>query len=399
MSPVSVPALDPTARYAHVRYPWSAAVQRDAAPPARFYTAVIGQALRYGLPASRTPGALWALAGRVGLPEAALAAVIRRLPARPQPELDELVRSARQSWPDLAARSSALPGSPPDGLSVLALERAAALTVFLFGDEPRPLLVLKVPARDDRRVDLEADSLREVEAAGAAPRFLGRLGEARVQEGLPGAPLRVEPLTPGGAARFTWSPTLDDVADGIGRLGAATVKSGPPDDIAGRMDMSLAHEGLDGRSRRALGAAWADVRRSGSSVLRHRDTSPQNCLVLDGRLSGVVDWELAVPRGGPGFDVWNLALSYMEYGVGLTRWSQDLVVETFTRAWRDSPFWRDGRAAARRAALAGGAAERDLDALEVCYFGSRIGDRLLRPGWHATGPDTVARALRVVCSD
>jgi len=188
------------------------------------------------------------------------------------------------------------------------------------------------------------------------------------------------------------------VADGIGRLGAATVKRGPPDDIASRMDLSVAYDGLDARTRRALSAAWADVRRSHSNVLRHRDTSPQNCLVLDGQLSGVVDWELAVPCGAPGFDVWNLALSYMEYGVGLTRWSQDLVVETFTRAWRDSPFWRDGRSAARRAALASGAAERDLDALEVCYFGSRIGDRLLRPGWHATGPDTVARALRVVCA-
>ncbi len=398
MPSVPPPAPDPTARYAHVRYPWSAAVQRGAAPPARFYTAVIGQALRYGLPASRTPGTLWALAGRAGLPEGALAAAIRRLPGSPRPELDGFVAAAREAWPDLAARSNGLPASPPARVSVLALERAAALTVFLFGEGPRPLVVLKVPGADDRRVDLEADCLREVEVAGAAPRFLGRLGDARVQEGLAGAPLRVEPLTPRGAATFTWSPTLDDVADGIGRLGAATARSGPPDDIARRMDMSIAHEGLDATTRRALSAAWADVRRSGASVLRHRDTSPQNCLVLDGRLSGVVDWELAVPRGAPGFDVWNLALSYMEYGVGLTRWSQDLVVETFTRSWHDSPFWRDGRAAARRAALAGGAAERDLDALEVCYFGSRIGDRLLRPGWHATGPNTVARALRVVCS-
>ena len=373
-------------------------MQRGATPPARFYTAVIGQALRYGLPASRTPAALWAFAGRVGFPEATVAAVIRRLPAHPRPDLDEFVTAARQGWPDLAARSASLPASPPPHLSVLALQRAAALTVFLFGEGPRPLVVLKVPAPDDRRVDLEADSLREVEAAGAAPRFLGRLGEARVQEGLPGAPLRVEPVTPRDAATFAWSSTLDDVADGIGRLGAVTVKTAPPDDIVGRMDLSMAHEGLDARTRRVLSAAWADVRRSETSVLRHRDTSPQNCLVSDGRLSGVVDWELAVPRGAPGFDVWNLALSYMEFGVGLTRWSQDLVVETFTRAWHESPFWRDGRAAARRAALAGGAAERDLDALEVCFFGSRIGDRLLRPGWHATGPDTVARALRVVCS-
>lgn len=373
-------------------------MQRGAPAPARFYTSVIGQALRYGLPASRTPGPLWALAGRTGVPEGALAAGIRSLPGRPRPELDGYVEAVRERWPELAARSNALPRSPPDHLSVLALQRAAALTVFLFDRGSTPLLVLKVPGIDARRVDLEVDSLRAVEAAGAAPRFLGRIGEARVQEGLPGEPLRVQPLTPRHAARFEWSPVLDDVAEGIGRLGAATVKRAPPEDIARRMDMSIAYEGLDAPTRRTLSAAWADVRRSPTSVLRHRDTSPQNCLVSDGRLSGVVDWELAVPRGGPGFDVWNLALSYMEFGVGLTRWSQDLVVETFAGAWPDSPFWRDGRAAARRAALACGAQEHDLDALEVCFFGSRIGDRLLRPGWHATGPDTVARGLRVVCA-
>jgi hypothetical protein len=342
---------------------------------------------------------LWAFAGRTGFPEAPVAALLRRLPGRPRPQLDDFVAAARDGWPELAARGTSLPATPPPKMSVLALQRAAALTVFLFGDEPRPLVVLKVPAPGDRRVDLEVESLRAVEAAGAAPRYLGRLGEARVQEGLAGTPLRVEPLTPRSASTFAWSPTLDDVADGIGRLGAVTVKPGPPDDIAERMKLCVAYEGLDSHTRRTLSAAWDDVRRSRASVLRHRDTSPQNCLVTDARLSGVVDWELAVPRGGPGFDVWNLVLSYMEFGVGLTRWSQDLVAETFERSWRDSPFWRDGRAAARRAALAAGAAEGDLDALEVCFFGSRIGDRLLRPGWHPTGPDTVARALRVVCAD
>lgn len=373
-------------------------MQRDVTPPARFYTAVVGQAIRYGLPASRRPGPLWALAGRTGIPEGALAAGIRRLPGRPRPDLDQYVASAREGWPDLAARATSLPGSPPPHLSVLALQRAAALTIFLFADDPCPLVVLKVPAPGDRRVDHEADALREVEAAQAAPRYLGRLGEARVQEGIAGAPLRVEPLTRRVAGTFAWSPTLADVADGIARLGAATATSAPPDQAAERMEMSIEYGGLDARTRRMLTAAWADVRRSGSSVLRHRDTSPQNCLVSDGRLSGVVDWEMASPRGAPGFDVWNLALSYMEFGVGLTRWSQDLVAEIFERTWLDSPFWREGRAAARRAALAGGAVERDLDALEVCFFGSRIGDRLARPGWHATRPETVARALRVVCA-
>ena len=385
----------PAPRYAHVRYPWRAEVQRGSPLPARFYASVIGQALRYGLPASRTPGAAWALAARVGAPEGVLAAAIRRLPGRPRPDLDVLVAEIRSRWAELADRATALPESPPE-LSVLALQRAAALTVFLFGSDPRPLLVLKLPAAGDPRVDLEVVALEVAEAAGVSPRYLGRVGEARVQEGLTGSPLRVGALKPEGAAELVWSPAMAEVAEGIAKLGAATADGRPQREIVPQMELALAYDGLDSRTRRLLAAAWADVRRSGSSVLRHRDTSPQNCLVSGERLAGIVDWELAVPRGGPGFDVWNLGLSSMEYGLGLTRWSQELVAETFARSWPASPFWRGARAAARRAALAGGAAERDLDALELCFFGSRIGDRLEFPGRHPTRPATAALNLEVV---
>ena len=385
----------PAPRYAHVRYPWRAVVQHGSPLPARFFASVIGQALRYGLPASRTPRAAWALAGRAGAPEGVLAAAIRRLPGRPRPDLDALVAETRSRWAELADRATALPASPPE-LSVLALQRAAALTVFLFGVDPQPLLVLKLPAPGDPRVDLEVVALEAAEPAGVSPRYLGRVGEARVQEGLTGSPLRVDALTPERAADLVWSPAMAEVAKGIAKLGAATATSRPQREIVPQMELALAYEGLDSRPRRLLAAAWADVRRSGASVLRHRDTSPQNCLVSGGRLSGIVDWELAVPCGGPGFDVWNLGLSSMEYGLGLTRWSQELVAETFARAWAPSPFWREARAAARRAALAGGAAGRDLDALELCFFGSRIGDRLEFPGRHPTWPATAVRNLEVV---
>ncbi len=371
-------------------------MRRGSRPPARFYAAVIGQALRYGLPARRSPGAAWAFVGRVGPPEELIATVVARLPGRPRPDLDRLVSETEDRWRELADRARALPASPPT-LSALALQRAAALTVFLFGADPRPLLVLKLPAPGDERVDLEVAALEAAEPAGVSPRFLGRVGEARAQEGLIGAPLRMESLTPERAAGLQWSPVLSDVAAGIARLGAATAEGGPPQEIVPQMKLALAYDGLDSRTRRLLGAAWSDVQASGSSVLRHRDTSPQNCLVSGGRLAGIVDWELAQARGGPGFDVWNLALSSMEYGIGLTRWSQELVAETFARAWSGSPFWVEARAAARRAALAGGAAERDLDALELCFFGSRIGDRLEFPGRHPTLPETAARNLKVVC--
>jgi len=372
-------------------------VQRGAKHPASFYTSMIGQALSYGLPASRTPGPLWALAGRTGVPERPLAAVARGLPGRPRPDLDALVDAVEHDWEALAEQAVALPSPPPE-LSVLAMMRSAALTIFLFGDGPRPLLVLKVPREGNRRVERELESLRQAQSSGVAPRLLGRVGEAHVQEGLPGEPLRVGPLTPAGAAALAWTPALDSISDGLARLGAATLREGPPQELGPMVERALHYPPLSARARRTLAAAWRDISGSRSCVLRHSDTSPQNCLLEDEMLSGIVDWELAEPRGAPGFDVWNLALSYMEYGVGLTRWSQALVAETFRTSWPDSPFWTEARRAARQAAVAGGASEGELDALEVCFFGSRIGNRLERPGWHPTSAETVAQALEEVCA-
>ena len=383
-------------RFAEVRYPWSAAVERDSPQPARFYTALIGQAMRYGLPATRRPAWAWVLGARVGAPERAMAGAIRRLPGSERPDLNDLLDRVTAAWPDLAARARNLPPTAPQ-LSALALQRSAALTVFAFGAGERPLLVLKIPAAGDDRVDREVQWLEAAEAAGVSPRPLGRLGDARVQEGLPGIPLEVEPLGPERASSFAWTGALGSAAEGMSRIGAATAKEGPPEEIAEAIGRALEFPDLDEGARRALAAAWRHVSASDTSVLRHRDTSPQNCLMQHGRLSGVVDWEMAVARGGPGYDVLNLALSYLEYGVGLTRWSDARVLATFSAAWRDSGFWHDGREAARRAALAAGASEADLEPLEIAFFGSRIGDRLVRPGWHPYGAATAARELEVVC--
>ncbi len=388
----------PPRRYIHIAYPWRAAVQHGALPPARFYAALLGHALRYRLPASRPAGPAWVLAARLGLPEAALAAAIGRLPARPRPDLDRLLALVAGSWTELAGRAPALPPSVPE-LSALALPRAPGLTVFVFGAAPRPLVVLKVPVGSEARIDREADSLREAEPAAVAPRLLGRLAEARVQEGLAGTPMSVGPLTPSRAARLAWTRELAEVTSGLTRLGAATTKSGPPEDAAEAIERALDYRRLDGATRRTLAAAWRDVRASRCCVLRHRDTSPQNCLMMAGRLAGIVDWELAVHRGGPGFDAWNLAMAHLESGVGLTCWSQERVVETFVTSWRHSSFWRDGRAAARAVALAAGANERELDALEVTFFGSRVGDRLRSAGSHPTDAATAAAQLAAVCAD
>ena len=45
-----------TPAYAHVAYPWQAAVGRRSPYPLRFYAALVAQTLQYGLPARRRGG-------------------------------------------------------------------------------------------------------------------------------------------------------------------------------------------------------------------------------------------------------------------------------------------------------------------------------------------------------
>ena len=386
-----------SARYVHVTRPWSAAISRATPEPARFYTAVIGQALRYGLPARRRFGAAWAFVGRHGIPERPMAATLRRLPGKPRPDLDEVLASVLAEWDGLAARASRdLPRPASPGM--LALQRSAGATMFVFGDAPRPLVVVRQAKDGGGGESREAAALREAEAAGVAPRLLGYVGGAEVQEGLPGSPLTVEPLKPPAASGLTWTPRLAAITEALERLAGTTAKTAFPEQLRNPTERALADGPLGGAARRALEAAWRDVQRMEASVLRHHDTSPQNCLFSGDRLDGFVDWEWAEPHGAPGFDLWNAALSYTEYGIGLVRWSQETVLEAFERAWRDSSFWEQARVDARRTAAAGGVPDGALDALEVVFFGSRVGDRLNRKiADYPTTADTAARMLDVVC--
>ena len=385
--------------YAAVRYPWRAAIELRGSAPAAFYAALIGQALRYGLPASRRFGPAWAFAGRRGAPEGLLARAVRRFPRTPRPDLDEVRESLLEAWPRLRERARELPPRP-DTISLLALERSAALTVFAFSGAARPLLVAKVPAPGDARAELEARALEEAEPAGIVPRYLARVGEAHVQEGLPGAPLRVEPLTPETAAALRWSPAHENLAAGLASLARATAKPQVSEELRAPVESALASGLLEHGDERRLAAAWSDVESAAVSVLRHHDTSAQNCLFDDVRLVGVVDWEMAESNGAAGFDVWNAALSYMEYGIGLVRWSQERVVSAFAASWRRSAFWDDARRAARASAVAGGFPEHRLDSLEAVFFGSRIGDRLLRPHVaYPTDARTSARLFEVATRD
>lgn len=376
-------------RYALVRYPWKAAVDLSDPAPARMYLALIGQALRFGMPARRRPAPLFALAGRRGIPERMLARAVRLAPKAERPDLDALAGDLEAAWPHLAAACSRL-APDPGRLSLLAMDRRAALTVFAFAGG-RPAVVAKIPEGADPRVDHEARALLEAEPAGVAPRLLPSVGFARVQEAIPGAPLRLEPVTPARAGSLPWKPELDRLADGLVRLAEATRKGEPNDELAAPVELALASGLLSSGSHEALAAALAEIRDAPASVLRNRDTSAQNCLYEDGVLTGIVDWEGAVSRGVPGFDLLNAALAYLEQGLGLTRWSQDAAVEAFAAAW-SGPFGAGARSAAARCAAAGGLDERD-DALVTAFLGWRVGRRLENPPFYPTTAATAARML------
>jgi hypothetical protein len=381
-----------------VRFPWRATIDVSHPEPARLYAALAGQAIRFGMPARGRAGALWSLAGRPVPPERLLVASARALPAHPSPALDAVATQVVSGWEKLAARSldrEPLPPAPPR-LGVLALERRAARTVFLVGDSPAPLLVLKLPAPGEQRPDRELEALAEAEPARVAPLPLGRLGDARVQEGLAGAPVAVEPLGPGHAAELQWPAALADLCAGLVRLAQATAKERRPDETSEPIERALSHGGLSERARGVLASAWRDVESVERSVLRHRDASPQNCLYANGRLAGIVDWENARSAGAPGFDAWNAALAYLEYAVALDRWSQGRALAAFQATWPDSAFWREARTSARAAAAAAGVPETVMDQLELCFFGRRLGVRLAGSEY-AAGPARAAAQLERVC--
>jgi hypothetical protein len=384
--------------YAELGMPWPATIGMRSGRAARFLAALANQTLRHHVPAARRPGRLWAMAGRRGLPEPALAAAVRLLPRHARGDLDELLERTAGGWDRLAARSSRLPTSPPP-LEALALPRATGLTVFVFGRAPHPLLVLKLPrARGAGMLDREAAALVRAEPAGVAPRSLGRIGEARVQEGLAGAPVPVRPLTPERARRLGWPEPFTGLMEALARLGAATARRVRPDDAEVPVQRVLAEPTVAPRDRRLLAAAWRDVARLGVSVLCHGDLKPQNWLALEGRVQGVVDWEEARSLGTPGLDAWHAMLDYVEFGVGLVRWSPDHRVACFEAAWTVSDFCAGGRRAARTVAAAAGVPDAMLDSLELVFFGRRLGRRLLIPHPDGAAAVVAARMFHVVCA-
>ena len=384
--------------YAHVRYPWSAAVGLGSPGPAEFYAALVINGLRSGRRTRHRAGALWRFTARHPPPAGLLASSARRLSRRERPDIDEMLDRVEQRWPDLAARSERLPDEAPP-LDALALQRSAGLTVFVFGEGTAPLLVLKLTTGADDRLAAEAAALAEAGPAGVAPRDLGRVGGAYAQEALAGQPLALEPIRPVDAVVLGWSAPHEQLAAALARLAEATAKRAFPEELREPVERALADRPMSEWAWRKLSAAWAELEALEASVLRHHDISAENCLFDGGELVGIIDWEHAESRGAPGFDVLNTALAYVEFGVGLHGWSQEGVVAALDRAWTESPFWADARAAARATAAAAGVPASLHDALEVVFFGSRVGDRLLAPAdAYATGLETVTKQLEIVCA-
>ena len=256
----------------------------------------------------------------------------------------------------------------------------------------------KLPGGRDDLLRNEVDALREAEGAAIAPRYLGTVGGSYVQQAIGGAPLVCAPIPKGREADVPWPDELAELGDAFARLARATAKPGRPEELDLPLELALEHPDLDDAARAALEDAWRSLDGFDICVLRHGDTSPQNCLLgSDGRLVGIVDWEDAWSHAAPGFDAWNAALAYLERGLAATGFSEERVVRTFAAVQGEARFWTAAAAAGREAARAAGVPDEQLDALEVVFFGHRLIERLREPELYPTTDWAAARMLEVVC--
>lgn len=384
-------------RWVTTSFPRRATLDASRPEPAAYLAGLLGQALRHGAPARRRGGPALAWVGRHGLPTRPLALVLRGLRPAPQPELDAVLEQVRARWPDLAENARRLPAEAPP-LTALAVQRSAAWTVFVFGSGAHPLLVVKQPGASAAGVQAEAAALRAAEAAAVAPRLLGSLDGAVVQEGLPGAPVLVPPVTVSRAAAMPATAEVEQLSAALVRLAAVTAHRADLGPQLHRPVQRAADSGLLSSGAVArLRAAQSALARLDTSVLQHGDLSAQNWLVGPEGFLGLVDWETAVTDGVPGFDVLHAGVSLLEHGVALVRWSSERVSAAFDAAWGSSGHFHAVRDGFRRSAGAAGVSDDLLEPLELAFFGRRLGRRLAAPGGYAVGVRETAAALERVC--
>jgi hypothetical protein len=373
-------------RYAHVptaRRP-RAAFDVDSPEAAQLCARLLAQSFRHGLPASKRFGRLRAIAARSRFGKSA---PLVRIPGRAtRPDIDGVLDAVSAEWSELGL------GERPRALRALALHRPSALTIFVFGDGAEPLVVAKVPG-DRSRLERDEEALRAAEGAEIAPRLLGRVGEAFVQEAVRGLAMPIKHVTAASARALAFRPEQEELAAGLVRLAGATATDAPSEQLRDGLDEAP----LPPNVRPTVLAAARDLARLRRAVLTHSDTSPHNCLCVDGRFSGLVDWEGARLAGAPGFDVWNHAVSYLEHGLALVEWSEAAVAEAFAAAWESSPLFEQARATARRCASAAGVPEGLHDQLEIAFFARRLLVRAREPDRFPTKTSSAARMLAVAC--
>lgn len=382
-------------RYVRITFPWHATVDVTSPYPSLFLGRLFQQTLRFGNPGNRRFGWARAALARRDLPRAkAVSWFLRKGRRTSSSGLDAIAADLERAWAGLCEKVE-LPCSAND-VSFLVLRRAAAQTVFVFCDSADPLLVLKVPG-DEASIDHEANALHAVAAARISPIYLGRVGPARVQTGLRGAPLRVE-LVDAQWFEVGFPKTHKELIGGLERLARSTAREERPIELdLERWEMAIDRIPLGPAARRVAEAALREAQLT-SAVIRHSDTSAQNCLIDDGKLSGLVDWEFARMSGVPGYDAWNAALALFEHGLGLKSVDEATVRTTFRRAWTGSTHFDRWRAAARETAIAGGASEELLDALEVTFFVRHLVNRWENPRTTGERVATAIELLEVACA-
>ncbi|ANH40148.1 hypothetical protein I601_3749 [Nocardioides dokdonensis FR1436] len=379
-----------SATYAAPWLPRGALVQLDSPHPARYLVRLNAHTLNHGMPARRRGGRAWAVLGRRGLPVEVGARALRLAPRRAGADLATLRTALEHAWPRLAVASDRLPRRAPR-MTFLALRRSAGRFVFVFGDGPDPLLLLKPPSAS---TTAESTALAQVAGTGVAPRELPAVAGLLVQEGLPGMPLWV--LAPGAPG---WSAGYDRSFEGLGEAlvevaGHTAHRAGQP---ALAEQLVRATEAVSSPVARRVDAARRDLAGLDTAVLEHHDLSAQNWLVgADGRFAGLVDWEEARVAGLPGYDALHAAVALVEHGVALRAWSQQHVVETFTAAWHDEPFLEQARDWHRRCVVAATGSDRLAEPLVVAYFASRLARRLTGGGPRLLEPATASAMLEVV---
>lgn len=382
--------------YVQLTYPWKAAVDARRRAPALFLASLIEQSLRYGMPSTRRFGSQLAFIGRRGLPRRSLATLLRWLPRKDRDDIEELLVELKITWPELADRSEHLSPEAPE-LTTLTLERASATTVFVFGETDDPILVCKLPRTDPAEIEMEAGALLEASSSGTAPAYLGVVGRAHVQEAVKGAPLKVRPITPADGAAIAWSADHDRLAAALDRLSAATSKRHVADELAdGEVQRVMESDLVGPRTKGKVSAALAGLSEWKTSVLKHADTSPQNCLLHADEVR-LVDWANARTFGMPGFDCYNAALSFLDHGLGLVRWSDERSLELFRTVLREGTYWDHARAAGASCVLSAGGNDDHATQSEIAFFARRLALRIAGPDRFLLGAPAAARMLDLVC--